>query len=347
MTRTWEPYERLPACSLRTLLSRFVDITTPPSPFLLQFLATCASDTRERDLLNLLANEPAAYEDWRHWRFPHLLEVLEEFPSVRPLPGLLLAHLNPLQPRFYSISSAKLVYHNQIHLTVAVVSYRTQDGEGPVHYGVCSNYLLDAKVGSDIYLFVRSAPNFHLPTDSRRPIVLVGPGTGIAPFRGFWQQRRAERKLRSPNSIGKMTLFFGCRLQCLDLYEDEKAEMVREGVLDQVFLALSREPKIRKTYVQDLMLGESRALFNFIVRESGHFYVCGDCTMAEHVNRTLKLIIQEQGGMSSQQAETYMLKMRDENRYHEDIFGITLRTAEVHNRSRESARIKMASQANP
>ncbi|XP_022185085.2 nitric oxide synthase, salivary gland [Nilaparvata lugens] len=347
VTRTWESYERLPACSLRTLLSRFVDITTPPSPFLLQFLATCASDPREKDLLNLLANEPAAYEDWRHWRFPHLLEVLEEFPSVRPLPGLLLAHLNPLQPRFYSISSAKVVHHNQIHLTVAVVSYRTQDGEGPVHYGVCSNYLLDAKVGSDIFLFVRSAPNFHLPSDSRRPIVLVGPGTGIAPFRGFWQQRRAERKLKSPNSIGKMTLFFGCRLQCLDLYEDEKADMVREGVLDQVFLALSREPKIRKTYVQDLMLGESRTLFSYIVRESGHFYVCGDCTMAEHVNRTLKQIIQEQGGMSSQQAETYMLKMRDENRYHEDIFGITLRTAEVHNRSRESARIRMASQANP
>ncbi|XP_075220584.1 nitric oxide synthase isoform X1 [Lycorma delicatula] len=347
VNRTWEQYERLPQCSLRTLLTRFVDITTPPTPYLLQFLASCASNQEDKELLTMLANESSAYEDWRHWRFPHLLEVLEEFPSVRPLPALLLAHLNLLQPRFYSISSAPLVYPDQVHLTVAVVSYRTQDGEGPIHYGVCSNYLLDAKVGDEIFMFVRSAPNFHLPSDDKLPIVLVGPGTGIAPFRGFWQQRAAIRKIKGAEKVGKMTLFFGCRLRSLDLYQEEKAEMLKEGVLNQAFLALSREPKLSKTYVQDLMKGEARSLYRQIVKESGHFYVCGDCTMAEHVYRTLRQILQEQGSMTDHQVETYIRQLRDENRYHEDIFGITLRTAEVHNRSRESARIRMASQSNP
>ncbi|KAJ4437856.1 hypothetical protein ANN_13795 [Periplaneta americana] len=288
--------------------------------------------------------ESAAYEDWRHWRIPHLLEVLEEFPSVRPSAALLAAQLTPLQPRFYSISSSPVVQTGEIHITVAVVSYRTQDGEGPVHFGVCSNYLRDAEEESDIHLFVRSAPSFYLPQDVSRPVIMVGPGTGIAPFRGFWQHRRAQLRGGTDREFGKMWLFFGCRQHALDLYREEKADMLEEGVLDQVYLALSREPTIPKTYVQDLIRKEAAAVYQKVVVEGGHFYVCGDCTMAEHVYQMLKLIIQEHGGMLDSEVESYMLTLRDENRYHEDIFGITLRTAEVHNRSRESARIRMASQ---
>lgn len=155
MVKSWEPHPRLPRVSLRTLLSRFLDVTTPPTPQLLQWLATQASDTDEQRALTLLATESGAYEDWRHWRFPHLLEVLEEFPSVRPPAALLVAQLTTLQPRFYSISSSPLVQRDQVHLTVAVVSYRTQDGDGPEHFGVCSTYLQRATVGDDVYLFVR------------------------------------------------------------------------------------------------------------------------------------------------------------------------------------------------
>ncbi|XP_046680462.1 LOW QUALITY PROTEIN: nitric oxide synthase, salivary gland-like [Homalodisca vitripennis] len=347
VVRTWEPHERLPRESLRVLLTRFLDITTPPTPQFLQFLASCTIDPEDKDHLILLATEPTAYEDWRHWRFPHLLEVLEEFPSVRPLPALLLAHLTPLQPRFYSISSSPALCPNQVHLTVGVVSYRTQDGEGPVHYGVCSNYLHGIKEGDQVYLFVRSAPNFHLPADESKPVIMVGPGTGIAPFRGFWQHRYAMKKKQGLKKAGKMTLFFGCRLRSLDLHKEDKEKMVAEGVLDKVFLALSREPGIPKTYVQDLMRGEAKSLYHQLVQEEGHFYVCGDVTMAEHVLQTLKVIVQAEGNMSADQVENYMLTLRDENRYHEDIFGITLRTTEVHNKSRETARIRMASQSNP
>ncbi|XP_071050182.1 nitric oxide synthase, salivary gland isoform X2 [Onthophagus taurus] len=341
--KQWCQHEKIPTCSTRELFTRYLDITTPPSPNLLQQFAVIASDKEDQKRLNILASDSAAYEDWRHWRFPNLLEVFEEFPSVNPYAPLLVAQLSLLQPRFYSISSSRAVHQNQIHLTVAVVSYRTQDGEGPVHYGVCSNYLQDVPVGENVCLFVRSAPNFYLPTDSSRPIILVGPGTGIAPFRAFWQQRFALAN-NSKQKLGKCWLFFGCRQRELDLYKEEKKRMVEKGVIDRLFLALSREPGITKTYVQNLAMQEGSELYKLLVLERGHFYVCGDCTMAEHVYQTLRIIIQKYGNMSARESESYMLTMRDENRYHEDIFGITLRTAEVHNRSRESARIRMASE---
>lgn len=340
--KNWEAHDRIPPRSLRDLFTRFVDITTPPSPNLLQHFASIASDKEDQKKLYLLASDSSAYEDWRHWRFPNLAEVLEEFPSVRPFAPLLVAQLSILQPRFYSISSSPLLHPNQIHLTVAVVVYQTQGGDGPNHYGVCSNYLQDLQNGEEVSIFIRSAPNFYLPTDVSKPIILVGPGTGIAPFRGFWQHRWVQ--LKSNQNIGKIWLFFGCRTKEMDLYKKEKEKMLKDNVLSKVFLALSREPDIKKTYVQDLALEEAAEIYKLLVIQEGHFYVCGDCTMAEHVYQTLKKIIKKYGGMSENDVESFLLSLRDQNRYHEDIFGITLRTAEIHNKSRESARIRMASE---
>ncbi|KAK9703975.1 FAD binding domain [Popillia japonica] len=342
VVKQWSPHEKIPARSVRELFSKFLDITTPPSSNLLQQFAAIATDEEDQKRLNILATDSAAYEDWRYWRYPNLLEVLEEFPSVNPYAPLLVAQLSLLQPRFYSISSSRAIYPNQINLTVAVVVYRTQDGDGPVHYGVASNYLQDAPIGEEVSLFVRSAPSFYLPTDPTRPIVVVGPGTGIAPFVAFWQQRKAQAAAKT--RLGKCWLFFGCRQKELDLYSEEKQLMVANKIIDRTFLALSRQKEIKKTYVQDLLREEAAELYKMIVLDKGHFYVCGDVTMADHVYQTLKTIMQTYGNMTDEQVEKFMLSMRDENRYHEDIFGITLRTAEVHNRSRESARIRMASE---
>ncbi|XP_032680802.1 nitric oxide synthase, salivary gland [Odontomachus brunneus] len=344
IVKTWIPHDRYLPNSFRMLLTRFLDITIPPTPNLLRYFASIATSAKERAQLDLLASDPAAYEDWRHWKFPNLAEVLDEFPSVTPFAPLLLLHLTPLQPRFYSISSSPCVHRGQIHLTVAVVQYQTQGGSGPVHFGVCSNYLREISEGELLYVFVRSAPNFYMPTETKAPMILVGPGTGIAPFRGFWHHRLAQMKLQPDQAFGKVWLFFGCRQRNLDLYRQEKKEMLESGVLNNVFLALSREPGFKKTYVQDLIQAEALQIYTMVVYEHGHFYVCGDCTMAEDVYQTLKHIIQTHGQMTDKEVEAYMLSLRDENRYHEDIFGITLRTAEVHNRSRETARIRMAAE---
>ncbi|XP_037910457.1 nitric oxide synthase isoform X2 [Hermetia illucens] len=343
--KSWEPHEKIPTCSIRTLLTRFFDITTPPSRQLLTLFGTYCEDKVDAERINILVNESSAYEDWRHWKIPHLLDVLEEFPSCKPPASLLLAHLTPLQPRFYSISSSLKKYRDGVHLTVAVVKYKVEDGDGAEHFGVCSNYLEGLDEGEEIYMFIRSAPSFHMPNDNTKPVILIGPGTGIAPFRSFWQDWEMKALEESDNKrMPKVWLFFGCRTKELDLYREEKDNMVKVGILDRVFLALSREKDIPKTYVQDLAVRESEALYEIVVLEKGHVYVCGDVTMAEHVYQTIRKIIAKKEDKSEAEVEKYMLSMRDENRYHEDIFGITLRTAEIHNKSRATARIRMASQ---
>uniref|UniRef100_A0A1B0CIF3 nitric-oxide synthase (NADPH) n=1 Tax=Lutzomyia longipalpis TaxID=7200 RepID=A0A1B0CIF3_LUTLO len=328
--------------TLRTMLTRFVDITTPPSRQILTLLATYCKDAEDKKKLTNLANDSATYEEWRYYRIPHLLEVLQEFPSCQPTAAVLIGQLMPLQPRFYPISSSLKKYNNEVHLTVAIVKYRTQDEDGPEHFGVCSNYLNGLKEKDNVYFFVRSASSFHIPKDITKPIILIGPGTGIAPFRSFWQEW--EVKQIEGVAPPKVWLLFGCRNSSVDLYRDEKEEMVKKKVIDRVFLALSREKNVPKTYVQDIALKEADSIYQLLVVEQGHVYVCGDVTMAEHVYQTLRTIIARKEVKSDSEAEKFMLQLRDENRYHEDIFGITLRTAEVHNKSRESARIRMASQ---
>ncbi|XP_075969286.1 nitric oxide synthase isoform X2 [Anticarsia gemmatalis] len=336
--KSWEPHERLPVVSVRDLFTRFLDITTPPTTILLQYLSkTCENDEEARQL-HTLATDPGAYEDWRHYNFPTLAEVLEQFPSARPSASLLAALLSPLQPRFYSISSSPIAHPKRLHLTVAVVTYKTRDGEGPVHYGVCSNYLMDRKPGDEVHLFIRSAPNFHLPEDLSVPLILIGPGTGIAPFRGFWHHRGAQLNYFSRSHAGPVWLFFGCRTKNMDLYREEKKQAMKEGVLSKVFLALSREKNVPKMYVQELAEQEGSEIFELLVNKGAHFYVCGDCKMAEDVHQKLKGIIKKHGNMNDEQVQNFMFTLKEENRYHEDIFGITLRTAEVHSASRESAR---------
>uniref|UniRef100_A0A2P2IBF2 Nitric oxide synthase n=3 Tax=Hirondellea gigas TaxID=1518452 RepID=A0A2P2IBF2_9CRUS len=335
--RLWEEHKRLPSNTIRQLLTRYCDITTPPTPNFLRLLSAHAGDNTQKERLDQLASDAHEYEEWKHQHYPHLLEVLEEFPSVELEPALLLSQLPLLQSRIYSISSSPAAQPGELHLTVAVVIYRSENGKGPTHYGVCSNFLRDLKKGDLLQCFVRSAQSFHLPSDESVPIVLVGPGTGVAPFRGFWQHRLHSINNKK-ETFGEMSLFFGCRTRTLDLYGQEKEQMRQAGVLTQIHLALSREQGVPKTYVQDQLVEEGKELVRQLVYDCGHFYVCGDCTMAECVFQRLKTIFLQHSKMNKQEVENYMIQMRDENRYHEDIFGITLRTEEIHRQSRETAR---------
>ncbi|KAK2111536.1 Nitric oxide synthase, inducible [Saguinus oedipus] len=208
----WVRDKRLPPCSLSQALTYFLDITTPPTQLLLQKLAQVATETAERQRLEALcqdavvsselsfskclqdatkvrSSDSSEYSKWKFTNSPTFLEVLEEFPSLRVSAGFLLSQLPILKPRFYSVSSSWDHTPTEIHLTVAVVTYHTQDGQGPLHHGVCSTWLNSLKPQDPVPCFVRSASGFQLPEDPSHPCILVGPGTGIAPFRSFWQQR--------------------------------------------------------------------------------------------------------------------------------------------------------------
>ncbi|XP_064460172.1 nitric oxide synthase-like protein isoform X2 [Ornithodoros turicata] len=339
---TWQDNTRLPPCSLRVALSRYLDITTPPSQELLKYLSGMASDPQEQGQLQALATNLEKYEDWKAFRFPHLLDLLEEFPSVRPTPELLMCMLPLIQPRFYSISSAPEAYPGQIHLTVAVVTYKAEHGKGKKHYGVCSSFLDTISPGSEMACFVRIAPNFHLPEGKSVPVVLVGPGTGIAPYRSFWQRRYCSQQgvYHEGQQLyeGEMTLYFGSRTPESQLYAEEVQAMKDAGALKDVHLAFSRVPGQPKFYVQDRLNERAQELHKLLMKDGGHLYVCGDVIMADGVNKAVRNILRDHGKVSDEEAEALMDKMREENRIHEDIFGVTLRTEEATRKSREDAK---------
>uniref|UniRef100_A0A672IDE0 Nitric oxide synthase n=1 Tax=Salarias fasciatus TaxID=181472 RepID=A0A672IDE0_SALFA len=331
----WTSETRIPPCTIYQAFQYFLDITTPPSPVLLQQFAALATNEQQKKKLEVLSKE---YEEWKWYNNPTLVEVLEEFPSIQMPSTLLLTQLPLLQPRYYSISSSPDVHPGEIHLTVAVVSYRARDGAGPIHHGVCSSWLNRIEKGEMVPCFVRGAPSFQLPTDNQAPCILVGPGTGIAPFRSFWQKRLFDLEHNGIESC-PMILVFGCRQSEMDhIYKEETIQAKNKGVFKELYTAYSREPGKPKKYVQDVLREHlSEKVYQCLREERGHIYVCGDVTMAGDVFKTVQQIIKQQGNMSLEDSGFFISKLRDENRYHEDIFGVTLRTYEVTNRLRSES----------
>uniref|UniRef100_A0A8D0AIJ5 Nitric oxide synthase n=1 Tax=Sander lucioperca TaxID=283035 RepID=A0A8D0AIJ5_SANLU len=330
----WTNETRIPPCTIYQAFQYFLDITTPPSPVLLQQFAALATNDKQKKKLEILSKE---YEEWKWYNNPTLVEVLEEFPSIQMPSTLLLTQLPLLQPRYYSISSSPDLHPGEIHLTVAVVSYRARDGEGPIHHGVCSSWLNRIEMGEMVPCFVRGAPSFHLPKDNQVPCILVGPGTGIAPFRSFWQQRLHD--LEHGIESCPMILVFGCRQSEMDhIYKEETIQAKNKEAFKELYAAYSREPGKPKKYVQDVLREQlSETVYQCLREEGGHIYVCGDVTMAGDVLKTVQQIIKQQANMTLEDAGFFISKLRDEHRYHEDIFGVTLRTYEVTNRLRSES----------
>uniref|UniRef100_A0A8C4S096 Nitric oxide synthase n=1 Tax=Erpetoichthys calabaricus TaxID=27687 RepID=A0A8C4S096_ERPCA len=309
--KCWITDSRLPPCSIQQALTYFLDITTPPSQLLLKKMCQLTCEEGERRQLEKLAKDAETYKDWKDFRSPTLLEVLDEFPSLEITTPFILSQLPPLKPRFYSISSSQDLNPQEIHLTVAVVSYNTQDGQGPVHYGVCSNWLNTIKEGDLVPCFIRSTSNFLLPKEPNAPTILVGPGTGIAPFRSFWQQRLHDMEKKGLKTC-PMTLVFGCRQSAMDhIYKDEMLDMKRKGVLDEVYTAYSREPDQKKVYVQDILREHlSEKVFTLLYEKKGHIYICGDIRMAQDVAQTLKEILAAKLGKNMEKAEKYLTQLK-------------------------------------
>ncbi|CAC5400378.1 NOS1 [Mytilus coruscus] len=194
---SWNDWGRYPPCTLKDMLTRYLDISTPPSQELLNILSSQAIKTEEKFQIKRLVNNTRMYDEWKNYGMPTLLDVLKQFPSIQLTPAFLISQLPLLLPRYYSICSSLDAAPGEMHLTVDVLEYQTSDGNK--HHGVCSNWLNNLVIGEEIYCNVRKAPLFHLPNDQSVPIIMVGPGTGIAPFRGFWMQRRIdiEHELKS------------------------------------------------------------------------------------------------------------------------------------------------------
>jgi sulfite reductase (NADPH) flavoprotein alpha-component len=218
-----------------------------------------------------------------------------------------------MQPRLYSISSSLAAHPGQVHLTVGVVRYKS--GRGTACKGACSTYLGERlRPGQKVRIFTHASANFGLPENPETPVIMVGPGTGIAPFRGFLAHRKAE------GASGKNWLFFGDQKQSCDfLYENELKGYVADGHLTKLSLAFSRDQK-HKVYVQTRMLEEARELWAWL-EQGAHFYVCGDAKrMANDVDAALRQIAQEQGGMSAEDAAAYVAKLAKDGRYQRDVY---------------------------
>lgn len=240
------------------------------------------------------------------------LDLLLQFPSVEFSAAEFLALLKPLQHRAYSISSSGNLHPETVHLTVASVRYNSYGRE---HKGVCSTYLADlVDENTEVKCFFAPNKIFKVPENDALPMIMVGPGTGIAPFRAFLQERQYR------NAKGKNWLFFGDRNADTDfLYKDELEEMQKSGLLTQFGVAFSRDQE-QKIYVQDHMKEHGAQLFNWL-EEGGYFFVCGDAyRMAKDVDAALHEIIAEHGKLSEQQAIDYVNALKKDKRYVRDVY---------------------------
>ncbi|MEO6801979.1 MAG: sulfite reductase subunit alpha [Granulicella sp.] len=241
-----------------------------------------------------------------------LIDLLHDYPGVLLDPADFVAMLPKLAPRLYSISSSPHAHAGEIHTTVAVVRYRSHDRE---RGGVCSTLLADRiPAGECVPIYIQPNKKFRLPQQADAPIIMIGPGTGVAPFRSFLHERRAL------GHIGRNWLFFGERSANTDfLYREEFESMQSDKHLTRLDLAFSRDQE-RKVYVQDKML-ERAPLFWSWLQEGATIYVCGDAArMAKDVDDAIRSIVEQQGRVNKEDAFEYVQALKDQHRYHRDVY---------------------------
>jgi sulfite reductase (NADPH) flavoprotein alpha-component len=297
--------------SLREALTSRLALAAPTRRFVEALAARVGDPGQKARLAALLAPESASeLEEFLGER--EFVDLLTEFPSARWSAQDFVEHLRRLMPRLYSIASSGRVYPEEVHLTVAVVRYNTNGRE---RVGVCSTFLADrvAIGATPVPVFVAHA-HFAPPSDSAQDAIMVGPGTGVAPFRAFVQDRAAT------GATGRNWLFFGEQHRATDfLYESEWIEHLRTGRLTRLDLAFSRDQPA-KIYVQHRMREHGAELWRWL-QGGANFYVCGDARhMARDVDATLQAIAVEHGGLTPEQAADYVKALRKAGRYLRDVY---------------------------
>lgn len=284
-------------------------VVTTPTESLIELLVGCATQADEASYLQSMLT----VESGASLAGLDVLDVLRLAPSARPKAADLVESLGSLQPRLYSISSSPAAHVNQVHLTVGAVRYKGKQGR--TLRGVASTYLADrVRPGEKIRVFSQESRHFGLPADAQVPIIMVGPGTGIAPFRAFLHERRAT------GCRGKNWLFFGDqRKNCDFLYAQEMDDLSRDGILTRLDTAFSRDQS-QKVYVQHRMEENGAELWKWL-DQGAHFYVCGDAKrMAADVDSALRKIVSAHGGMNAENATAYVAKLSKDGRYQRDVY---------------------------
>jgi sulfite reductase (NADPH) flavoprotein alpha-component len=292
---------------LREWLATGRELTRLTRPFLTQ-QAERAEDAQLAALL-----QPGQEAQLRHaLKNLQLVDVLQSHPAQWDARGFVQA-LRPLAPRLYSIASSQEAVGEEAHLTVAVVDY---ERDGRRRLGAASAHLASLQ-GDDARsrVFIEHNERFRLPADATRDVIMIGPGTGVAPFRGFVQHRAAQ------GARGRNWLFFGARhFRSEFLYQLEWQEALKQGVLNRLDLAISRDRSIAREYVQDRLRRVGRDVYAWL-ENGAHLYVCGDAEkMAPDVHETLIDIVATHGALGREDAEAYVRRLADERRYLRDVY---------------------------
>jgi sulfite reductase (NADPH) flavoprotein alpha-component len=237
---------------------------------------------------------------------------VKEFPGIVKQPQELFNILQRLTPRMYSIASSQAAHPNEVHTTVRIVRFTAHGAE---RQGVCSGHMGErAPEGGTMPIFLHENNAFRLPEDTDAPVIMIGPGTGIAPFRAFLEHRQVL------GQKGPMWLFFGEQRRVSDyLYEEQFAQMQRDGVLTKLHTAFSRDTA-RKVYVQDRMQENASELYDWLER-GAYFYVCGDASrMAKDVENALLDVIAKGSNGTLENAAEYLAAMKKQKRYQRDVY---------------------------
>ena len=292
--------------SLHEALSRQYEITALTRPVLQKYAAVCEA----RELQALLQDgRNKELTEWAHGR--DLLDVLTSWP-VKAMSGQALVDiLRKLPPRLYSVASSLEAHPEEVHLLVAVVRY---EQGGRERHGVCSNFLGDLDEDAEVPVYIHDNKNFRLPADPQAPAIMIGPGTGVAPFRAFLEEREAQ------GASGPNWLFFGDRYFTTDfMYQTELQKFHREGTLTRLDVAFSRDQP-EKRYVQHCMREKAQELFRWI-EEGAYIYVCGDANhMAPDVHDALLEILSDPGGKTREEAGEYVKQLVKSKRYQRDTY---------------------------
>jgi sulfite reductase (NADPH) flavoprotein alpha-component len=290
---------------IRQALTSFYDISKP-SPELLKFFGE-----RNVELRDLLA--PERKDDFKKWLWGRgVIDLLLENPGAKIPAAEFAALLKPLAPRLYSISSSPKAHAGQVHLTINVVRYESL---GRARKGLASTFLADrAGAETPVPVFIQTSHGFRLPADGSTSVIMVGPGTGVAPFRAFLHERIAT------NAKGRNWLFFGEQRAATDFYyRDELEKMFSDGHLTKLSTAFSRD-QAEKIYVQNRMLENAAELWSWLAA-GAHFYVCGDASrMAKDVDEALHKIVETAGGLNTDNAKDYVAKLKSDKRYQRDVY---------------------------